>query len=146
MSLNLKLAVGGALIAAATAYLAWMGASSSWRYYVLVDECLQNQDQLRGQRLRVSGRVAPDTLQIEPDRRSATFSLLGSTGEIAVTCPGPLPDNLAEDMEVVVEGALAEDGAAQIRGDKVLTRCASKYQADGAADRPDEAPSPRTLP
>jgi cytochrome c-type biogenesis protein CcmE len=81
----------------------------------------------------VSGRVAPQTLRIQADRALATFSLQGTAAEIAVSCRGPLPDNLAEDMEVVVEGTLqptVEPGSAlQLRGDKVLTRCASKYQA-----------------
>jgi cytochrome c-type biogenesis protein CcmE len=135
MSLNVKLAVGGMIIAAATAYLAYLGASSSYRYYVLVDECLQNQAELQGQRLRVAGRVAPNSLIIRSDRMAATFSLLGSTGEVRVSCPGPLPDNLAEDMEVVVEGSLADDGELRLNGDKVLTRCASKYEAEPLAER-----------
>jgi len=133
MSLNVKLAVGALLIAGATVYLACLGASTSWRYYVHVDECAANRDTLVGQRLRVSGRVTPQTLKIPADRSLATFSLQGTAAEIAVTCRGPLPDNLAEDMEVVVEGTLEPTGepasAMQLRGDKVLTRCASKYQA-----------------
>jgi cytochrome c-type biogenesis protein CcmE len=129
MSLNLKLTVGALLIAGATMYLAFLGASSSWRYYVLVDECAANYDALAGNRLRVSGRVTPKTLQIRPDRSQATFSLHGTASEISVSCRGPLPDNLAEDMEVVVEGMLEPGRAGQLRGDKVLTKCASKYQA-----------------
>jgi cytochrome c-type biogenesis protein CcmE len=38
-----------------------------------------------------------------------------------------VPDNLAEDMEVVVEGTLREPDC--LDGDKVLTRCAGKYEA-----------------
>ena len=133
MSLNIKMAVAALLIAGATAYLACLGASSSWRYYVHVDECAANCESWAGSRLRVSGRVAPHTLQIPADRSQAKFSLRGTAAAIAVTCQGPLPDNLAEDMEVVVEGTLEPasdpDGAPQLRGDKVLTRCASKYKA-----------------
>lgn len=133
MSLNVKLAVGALLIAGATVYLAVLGASSSWRYYVHVDECAENQAALVGNRLRVSGKVAPQTLHVHADRSLATFSLQGAQAQLAVSCRGPLPDNLAEDMDVVVEGTLeptAERGSAlQLRGDRVLTRCASKYQA-----------------
>jgi cytochrome c-type biogenesis protein CcmE len=50
---------------------------------------------------------------------------------LKVICSGPLPDNLAEDMDVVVEGRLEEPDL--LRGDKVLTRCASKY---GSQNRP----------
>lgn len=129
MSLNAKLLVGALLIAAATIYLAYLGAASSWRYYVLVDECAANRESLAGNRLRVSGRVTPQSLRILPDRSLATFSLHGSAIDLPVTCRGPVPDNLAEDMEVVVEGAFDPGGAMHLRGDKVLTKCASKYQS-----------------
>lgn len=130
MSPQLKLAVGALIVAGATAYLAWLGAATSWQYYVLVDECAADPDTFLGQRLRVSGRVAPGSLQISADRTSATFVLHGADSELHVTCGAPLPDNLAEDMEVVVEGTL-EQGAC-LDGDRVITRCASKYQANGA--------------
>lgn len=129
MSLNFKLMLGAVLMAGATMYLAYLGAASSWRYYVLVDECLAHRDDFVGTRLRVTGRVAPQSLVIRPDRTSATFSLRGATSAIDVSCRGPLPDNLAEDMEVVVEGTLQPGREGGLRGDKVLTRCASKYQA-----------------
>jgi cytochrome c-type biogenesis protein CcmE len=128
MSIHTKLAVGALVMAGATAYLAYLGASTSWRYYVLVDECIQDHDKFVGQRLRVSGRVETDSLNVRRDRTLATFVLCGESSNVQVSCKGPLPDNLAEDMDVVVEGTLEQDGL--LRGEKVLTRCASKYQAD----------------
>ena len=123
-----KLAVGAAVMALATAYLAYLGAATSWRYYVLVDECAQAGDTFRGVRLRVSGHVAAETLVVQQDRQLATFTLLGTQSKLRVSCPGPLPDNLAEGMDVVVEGTMHQGGLLQ--GERVLTRCASKYQAD----------------
>jgi cytochrome c-type biogenesis protein CcmE len=73
------------------------------------------------------------SLQIAPDRRQASFSLQGQNGLLPVSCTGVLPDNLGEDMEVVVEGRL-EQGPL-LRGDKVLTRCASKYESEEGAGR-----------
>ena len=128
MSPHVKLALGASIIALAAAYLAFLGASVSWRYYVLVDECSAASDALLGQRLRVSGRIGANTLVVREDRSLATFALVGRQTQLKVTCPGPLPDNLAEDMDVVVEGSLQPSG--QLQGEKVLTRCASKYQAD----------------
>jgi len=130
MSPQVKLLIGAGVVACATAYLAWLGASTSWQYYVLVDECTGDPDTFVGHRMRVSGRVAVDSLQISNDRSNATFVLRGAESELQVSCRGPLPDNLAEDMEVVVEGTLND--RACLRGDKVITRCASKYQAAGA--------------
>ncbi len=78
--------------------------------------------------MRVSGKVALGSLDVATDRRQATFKLCGNGGELPVRCVGPLPDNLAEDMEVVVEGQLDESGLLQ--GDQLLTRCASKYATE----------------
>ncbi|MFO1095922.1 MAG: cytochrome c maturation protein CcmE [Planctomycetaceae bacterium] len=129
MSPPVKLLVGAAIIAGATAYLAWLGASSSWQYYVLVDECVRDHKTFVGQRIRVSGRIAPATLDVSPDRRSCSFVLLGDHARLNVASRGLLPDNLAADMDVVVEGVLRDE--VSLNGDKIITRCASKYQSDG---------------
>lgn len=131
LSANMKLLVGAIVLAGATAYLAYLGASSSWQYYVLVDECVDACGELAGKRVRVNGRVAADSLKMRDDRRGADFSLTGDREVLTVVCRGTLPDNLAENIEVVVEGTLDSNGV--LKGDKVLTKCASKYQAEGAA-------------
>ena len=131
MSLHAKMTAGAILLACGTAYLAYLGGSVSWQYYVLVDECMADSDHLTGCRLRVNGRVAPGSLKIRDDRMLATFALNGQQTTIQATCTGPLPDNLAEDMDVVVEGMLERRDF--LRGDKVLTRCASKYEQDRKA-------------
>ena len=66
--------------------------------------------------------------QPEVSESPAAFDLLGSQGRVRVVCPGPIPDNLAEDMDVVVEGVLESPGS--LRGTSVLTRCSSKYQPE----------------
>ena len=115
------------LLAAATAYLAYLGAASSWQYYLTVDECLARASDLTGSRLRVSGKVLAQSLHKSADRSRCEFSLEGTSAPLAVRCSTAPPDNLAEKMEVVVEGQLDEHGV--LRGDKVLTRCAGKYQS-----------------
>jgi cytochrome c-type biogenesis protein CcmE len=152
-----KLAIGGLVVGAVTAYLAYLGAATSWQYYVTVDECLADAAALAKDRIRVSGRVAAGTLEIRADRRRADFSLEGTRGVLRVVCSGPLPDNLAEGIDVVVEGRLTPPGATAeqasktsadapqvlprrsrkdsglLRGDKILTRCAGKYKSRAPA-------------
>ena len=130
MTTGIKLAIGGVIISAVTGYMAYLGAASSWQYYLTVDECLADGDQLGNSRLRVHGTVPAGTLYVVDDRSQATFQLAGESGQIAVTCRGPLPDNLAEEMEVVVEGRLTEAGF--LRGERVLTKCASKYESQNS--------------
>src|SRR5215510_3026554 len=109
MSRTTTIALGTAVIVSVIGYMAYLGASSSWRYYVLVDECAADTAHLAGHRLRVSGRVAMGTLHISDDRRTASFQLRGNQSEVDVRCRGLLPDNLSEDMDVVVEGVLQTD-------------------------------------
>lgn len=129
-------------MAGAVGYLAWLGASSSWQYYLSVDEAVADAAHLAGKRLRVSGRVTPGSLTVADDRRQATMKLAGERHTLHVACRCLLPDNLAEGIEVVVEGTMQSDG---IHGDRVITRCASKYQVkDGAATGNGLPPNPPT--
>lgn len=127
MSSGKKLVVATVVVIGATAYMAYLGASSSWQYYLTADECLAGAADLTGSRIRVSGRIAPGSLAISPRRERAEFVLAADEGGLDVLCGGILPDNLAENIDVVVEGRLEESG--RLRGDKVLTRCASKYES-----------------
>lgn len=137
MSVTAKLGIAAAIVAGVTGYMAYVGTAQSWKYYLTVDECLADAPSLTNQRMRVNGKVSVGSLDITEGRQRATFTLCGSAHELPVTCVGPLPDNLAEDMDVVVEGRLNKQGL--LEGDRVLTRCASKYEAEAktaSAERP----------
>ncbi len=146
MTTGRKLAIAAAVIGGVTAYMAYLGASSSWQYYLTADECLAEADTLGDQRIRVSGKIAPNSLEIAEDRRRASFSLEGTGANLAVVCAGPLPDNLADGIDVVVEGRLDDRG--NLQGVKVLTRCASKYESEkptALRGKGGQAPSRRPL-
>jgi cytochrome c-type biogenesis protein CcmE len=128
MSTAVKLAIAATIVSSVTAYMAYLGMTASWKYYLTVDECLADAPALVSQRMRVSGKVALDSLEITPGRELASFKLCGTDRQLPVRCVGPLPDNLAEEMDVVVEGLLDEAGL--LHGDQVLTRCASKYKTE----------------
>jgi cytochrome c-type biogenesis protein CcmE len=131
MKTRTKLIMGVSIIAAATAYMGYVGASASWKYYLTSDECVENAPQLVGSRMRVSGKVAADSLRRASESSEVTFALAGTSGQLQVVTREPLPDNFAEGLDVVVEGRLETPDL--FRGDKVLTRCASKYESQPAA-------------
>ena len=141
MTSGVKLMIGAILVAGAIGYLAYAGAASSWQYYLSVDEAVGESASLIGKQIRVSGRVSPGSLAVVDDRREATFELQGERHAMHVTCRCLLPDNLAENIDVVVEGTLQADG---INGHKVITRCASKYQPKQTSNTPIESPGNRT--
>ena len=125
MTSGKKLAIAGAVTTGVTAYMGYLGAASSWKYYLTVDECVAQPSMLEGPPLRVAGTVAAGSLVISADRSQATFRLAGSVNDLPVTLAGFAPDNLAEQREVMVEGYI--DPAHCLRAHKVMTRCASKY-------------------
>jgi cytochrome c-type biogenesis protein CcmE len=139
-----KLALAAAVIACVTVSMAVVGARSSWQYYLTVEECQADGPSLLGKRIRVTGTIAPASLKITDGRKSAAFTLAGTgTGSgsgsgsgtaLGVVCAGPLPDNLAEGIQVVVEGELQRPGS--LHGERVLTRCASKYRSEGSGPPP----------
>jgi cytochrome c-type biogenesis protein CcmE len=134
MTTGIKLAVGGFIVAAVTGYMAYQGAASSWQYYLTVDECIAASDNLGESRLRVHGSVVPGSLQIAPDRHTARFEIAGERGKLKVIAPGPIPDNLKEEVEVVVEGRLSDSET--LHAEQVLTKCASKYQSQTPPSEP----------
>ncbi len=128
-------------LTAATLYMAFLGARSSWQYYLTAEECLEKRAELQGARVRVSGVVAPGTLQLGALQRSARFAFVTDAGTLKVEYSGGrLPDNLREGTQVVVEGRL--EGGERLQADKLLTRCASKYESK-AKRASDEKPVER---
>lgn len=109
-----------------SAWFAWQGAAGSWQYYLTVDEFIAQGESLHSVRVRLGGKVAEGTLEIGADRRRAAFDLVGMGHRLPVRYAGVLPDNLAEGRDVVVEGRREGDGPFQ--ADRLLTRCASKYE------------------
>ncbi len=89
MSTGTKLIVGVVVITCATGYMAYLGASTSWQYYLTVDECMNRASSMTGRRLRVSGRVAADSLRIAQDRMHTEFVLQGQKAMLSDRVCGP---------------------------------------------------------
>ncbi len=115
--------------------MAYVGGATSWRYCLTVDECLADDGPRPGDRVRVCGEVAANSLHVAPHRRQARFFLAATDGKLQVICSGQLPDNLAERTQIVVEGRLERSGL--LRGERILSRCAGKYEPQQHSARPD---------
>jgi len=138
MGTGTRLVVGGVLVAATTLAMAWLGASESWQYYMTADECLRQGPTLVGRRLRVSGTIVEGSLLRETARPAARFALQAAAGELAVDYRGSLPDSLATQRAVVVEGRLVSEG--RLLGNRLFTRCASKYERKRGDILPERPP------
>jgi cytochrome c-type biogenesis protein CcmE len=126
--IRLKLLVAGTVLTGAFSYLAFAGMQKGWVYYVSVDQ-FTNDAQYHDQRVRLHGRVAADGFEARKSLLTARFNLAGTGGEsIPVVYRGVVPDMFESGREVVVEGR--RDAAGVFEADVLMTKCASKYEAD----------------
>jgi len=123
---KLKFGVGAGIILATLVALGWVGAKESKTYYHTISELSTlNQAELR-QHMRVSGNVAPGTIQHLPGQ--IDFVLVEENNRLPVSYTGtdPLPDTFKDDAQALVEGKLGPDG--RFIANQVQAKCASKYE------------------
>jgi cytochrome c-type biogenesis protein CcmE len=123
---KLKFGVGIGIILATVITIGWVSAKESQTYYHTISELTGlSKTELR-QHMRVSGNVAPGTIQYAPG--SVNFVLVEDNQKLPVTYVGkdPLPDTFKDDAQALVEGKLGADG--HFTADLVSAKCASKYE------------------
>ena len=127
MKTIIKTVIGVVLIGGAMTFFVFQAMRSSWSYYYSVDEFSANRSAVKNHSLRIAGRVKRGSIVRDLEKVSLNFTLAGSQTELPVQYKGPVPDNFAEDREVVVEGRLDTNGV--FRADMLMTKCESKYKA-----------------
>ena len=127
-----KILIAVMVIVVAAGYLGWSGARKGWVYYLDVDAFLA-EPEYHDQRVRLAGQVAADNVESHPGLMTAGFELLGPTRRIPVRYEGVIPDAFEAGCNLVIEGRL--DDAGVFQADLMMTKCASKYQAEEHAKR-----------
>jgi len=122
-----KIVVGVVLIGGSMSYFIYQAMRSSWAYYYSVDDLAAHEPAARNHSLRLAGRVKKGSVRNDLEKMRLTFDLTGSQAVLPVIYEGVVPDNFAEDIEVVVEGHLGTNG--EFKAERLLTRCESKYRA-----------------
>ncbi|MEX0777333.1 MAG: cytochrome c maturation protein CcmE [Phycisphaeraceae bacterium] len=126
-AMKVKMLIAGAVLVGTLTYLAYSGVAKGWVYYVDVDQYVTDAS-IQTSRVRLCGRVAEEGLESHPAKLIAHFILLGNEHELAVSYRGVIPDLFKAGADVVIEGAKGDDGV--FHADVLLTKCASKYQAE----------------
>ncbi len=122
-----KTLIGLLVIGGGIGYFMWQAMQSSWSYYYSVDEFAQQKSTIQNHSLRVAGKVKNGSIERDLKEMRLSFLLSGSDTSVPISYTGVVPDNFAEDREVVVQGRLDTNGIFQ--ADKLMTRCESKYKA-----------------
>ncbi|HUK30569.1 MAG TPA: cytochrome c maturation protein CcmE [Candidatus Acidoferrum sp.] len=126
MNSKVKFGVGIGIILATVITIGWVSAKESQTYYHTISELPGLSKTQLHQHMRVSGNVAPGTIQYAPG--NVNFVLIEDDRKLPVTYTGkdPLPDTFKDDAQALVEGKLAADG--HFTADSVSAKCASKYE------------------
>ena len=133
---SLKFFLIGAGVVASMALLIIVGTQGSGvGYYMTVSEFLVAEDQTR-LGLRVNGKVVHGTISREDSGEDVGFDMTDGGAVLVVRYHGIIPDTFVDGADVVVEGALENDGV--FAAHMLLAKCPSKYEsADEYADAPE---------
>ena len=146
-----KFIVGGVLILAAVVYLIISSTKANAEYFMTVDELQAKGYSLVGQNIRISGAVAGDTIQFNPNTNDLSFEIVNVPGDNAtiaaqgglakvlhdavidpsrsrlmVVYNGPKPDLMRDEAQAIITGHLGADGIFQ--AEELLLKCPTKYQ------------------
>ena len=126
-----KFLIAGILIIGAISYLMFSSINSSMVYYHTVTELLVKAESLQGQGVRLSGHVAPGSIDRNDKEKRLQFLVLEKATEktIPVTYSGIVPDTFKDAAEVVVEGKYdVQQG--EFQAHVLLAKCPSKYERE----------------
>ncbi len=125
-----KFVIGGAIIAAALAYMVYAGVTQSAVYFVTPSE-LQAAP-IAGKAYRLGGLVSPGSLRWDPATLDLRFTLTDGKATVPVRHKGTAPDLFAEGRGAVVEGRWAPDG--HFQASLILAKHSEEYKAPHDAD------------
>lgn len=117
------------LLGAGVGYLLFSGLSRNSVYFLNVSEALaMPADKLT--QARLFGSVADRDLVREPGNAGVSFLVLDKDNPqdaIQVRYSGVIPDTFKPGVEVILEGAFAQDGK-EFVASTLMTKCPSKYE------------------
>ena len=120
-----KVIAGGAVIAAALAYLIYAGVTQSAVYFVTPAEL--RAAAVAGKPYRLGGMVLPGSVTWEPRTLALSFTLGDGTATVEVRHKGTAPDLFGEGRGAVVEGTWSADG--YFRASLIMAKHSEEYKA-----------------
>ena len=137
LSPALKIGASALVIAGALAYLLQSSMSEQIEYFRPADEVVMNAEALKGQKMRMGGKVRAGTIFTKPGTLEYQFDVYPIEGmvkfkeaaskTVTVRFTGVVPDTFKDDAQVIVTGKLGEDGT--FYANDLLAKCPSKYEA-----------------
>lgn len=133
MKKNGRFMVGLVGVAAVVTYLIWTGVSETMVYYMTPIELVERAEEdpsFHDVGVKVGGQVIPGTYSRVEGELLHVFTirdLVDESATFVVEYRDALPDTFTDDVEVVLEGRLRDDGV--FEATTLLTKCGSRYEA-----------------
>lgn len=138
---KIKILVSIIVIGGAVTYMLgdtlFAGSSDHFTYFHNADVVIAKGAELRGQRIRMGGHVEKGSILQKTGSLEYQFEVVPVVGmtqyaeaagkSITVQYKGVVPDTFKDDAEVIVGGALGEDGVFHAK--ELIAKCPSKYEA-----------------
>lgn len=130
MSKNKKIMFGLTLVAAAFIVLFFTTMPSAGSKEVSIEELLKNKNSYKNEYVLTQGLLNKDSVEWNADKIELKFEIYEDGKEVylPVVYMGVKPDNFSDDVIVIVEGFLKENGV--FEAEKVQTKCPSKYEGE----------------
>lgn len=103
----------------------------SVQFYKHVDEVMPAATDWYGKTLKLQGNVVAGSIARKPNTLDYRFDVKHGESVVTAYYTGVVPDNFADDAEVVVTGQLSQAGF-HVEHDGVMAKCPSKYEASTA--------------
>lgn len=137
---SIKILVSALVIAGAAGFLFYdqlVSNADALTYFYPVDEVIEEQASLQGQRIRMGGHVVKGSIfqkkgtieyQFDVKPHPAMIKFPERKDEtITVHYTGVVPDTFKDDAEVIVVGQVGANGA--FTAQELIAKCPSKYEA-----------------
>jgi cytochrome c-type biogenesis protein CcmE len=125
MSKRIKFVAGGAVIAAALAYMIYAGVTQSAVYFVTPSEI--QAAPVAGKSYRLGGLVTRGSVTWEPRTLDLSFTLTDGKASVPVRHKGTAPDLFGEGRGAVVEGSWSPEG--YFKATLILAKHSEEYKA-----------------
>ncbi len=104
------------------------GTTASTAFFLTVPELQERVSTLRGEAVRVAGKVTNDPIQWDVQNLALAFTMGDDAYRIPVQYHGIKPDMFQAGADVIVEGRVSQDGV--LVASSLMTSCPSKYEED----------------
>jgi cytochrome c-type biogenesis protein CcmE len=130
MTRRVKFLGGGAVIAAALAYMIYAGVTQSAVYFVTPSEI--QAAPVSGKSYRLGGLVTRGSVKWEPRTLDLSFTLTDGKATVPVRHKGTAPDLFGEGRGAVVEGSWSPEG--YFKATLILAKHSEEYKAPHDGD------------